>query len=112
MRATYIAAAIVAFSGFAQAQSMLDYSANAMMPGCTEAMTSSGQAFSAGYCLGVIRGLSTVSRAFKACLPAGVSGSQSLRVVVAFINQNPARMHEPFEHLVIEALRGAWPCQN
>lgn len=97
----------------ANAQSKLDYSANAALPGCVDAAQASngGTSFAAGYCLGMVRSLSTVSGAFKACLPTGVTGGQTVRVVVAFINRHPARMHEPFEGLAIEAIREAWPCR-
>lgn len=100
-----------AVSDPAHAQNQGDFSANAMMPGCVEALRNA-DSFSAGYCTGVVRALMNISSAFKACPPAGVSIGQSVRVAVAFINQNPARMQEPFEGLVIEALRGAWPCRN
>jgi hypothetical protein len=94
-----------------RAQTPGDFSANAMMPGCVGAL-GNADSFGAGYCAGVVRALMNTSFAFKACPPAGVSVGQSIRVAVAFINQNPARMREPFEGLVIEALRSAWPCKN
>lgn len=95
-----------------RAQTPGDFSANAMMPGCIEALGNAPEGFNAGYCTGVVRALMVISGAFKACAPAGVTVGQSVRVAVAFIRQNPARMQEPFEGLVIEALRGAWPCKN
>lgn len=103
-----------ACSSPAHAQNPRDFSvfsANAMMPGCV-AFLENVDSFSAGYCAGVVRALLATSFAFKACPPNEGSLGQSVRVVVAFINQNPARMHEPFEALVIDALRGAWPCKN
>jgi Rap1a immunity proteins len=45
------------------------------------------------------------------CRPAGVTIAQEVRVVVVYIDARPARMHEPFKMLVVEALRAAWPCR-
>ena len=110
-RPRLIAAVIISLTGPANAQSSDVNSANAVMPGC-EAVGTSQQGFGAGYCVGIINALMNIAPIFRACPPVGVSAGQSLRVVIAFINQNPARMHEPFEVLVIEAFRNAWPCRN
>ena len=37
---------------------------------------------------------------------------QTIRVVVTYIDQRPARMREPFEDLALEALQQAWPCRR
>jgi hypothetical protein len=37
---------------------------------------------------------------------------QKIRVVVAYIEARPNRMHENFNFLAIEALRDAWPCRE
>jgi hypothetical protein len=34
-----------------------------------------------------------------------------MRVVVAYIEKRPERMHEPLADLAIEALQQAWPCR-
>ena len=39
-----------------------------------------------------------------------VTYEQAVRVVVAYIDQRPARAHETFEFLAFEALERAWPC--
>jgi hypothetical protein len=38
-------------------------------------------------------------------------GRVDRRVVVAYIEQRPARMHEKFGLLAVEALQKAWPCR-
>jgi hypothetical protein len=38
--------------------------------------------------------------------------NQLVRVVVAYIDQRPARLHESFLNLALEALTDAWPCQK
>ena len=49
----------------------------------------------------------------QSCLdfPERVTTEQMVRVVVTYIEGRPARMHEPFNHLALEALRAAWPCR-
>jgi Rap1a immunity proteins len=47
----------------------------------------------------------------SACPPKGVTSGQALRVVVTYIDAIPARMHENFKYLAVEALRAAWPCK-
>jgi hypothetical protein len=46
------------------------------------------------------------------CSPQNVWREQRIRVVVAFIDARPARMHEDFRQLALEALMGAWPCKQ
>jgi hypothetical protein len=44
-------------------------------------------------------------------VPDKVTINQASRVVIAYIEARPARMHEPFNELALEALRDAWPCK-
>jgi hypothetical protein len=44
-------------------------------------------------------------------IPDGVTTGQEVRVVIAYIDARPARMHEDFRSLALEALRAAWPCK-
>jgi hypothetical protein len=46
------------------------------------------------------------------CNPPEVTTEQGIRVVVQYIDAQPARLHEDFRLLAIEALRKAWPCQK
>jgi hypothetical protein len=44
--------------------------------------------------------------------PSGViTRGQEVRVVISYIEARPARMHESFHDLALEALRTAWPCK-
>jgi hypothetical protein len=38
--------------------------------------------------------------------------NQQVKVVISYIEARPARMHEPFRDLALEALRAAWPCSQ
>jgi hypothetical protein len=46
------------------------------------------------------------------CVPDRSTVGQAVRVIVAYVDQRPERMHEHFEVLVLEALRRAWPCRR
>jgi hypothetical protein len=52
-----------------------------------------------------------IPRALCIDAPAGVLGGQAVKVVVAYIDARPARMHERFDRLALEAFRAAWPCK-
>jgi Rap1a immunity proteins len=82
--------------------------------------------FQSGICVGTVAGIAmtgrligvlteteTTSEARLACLaiPEAAPLVQQVRVVVAYIDARPARMHERFDLLALEALRTAWPCK-
>jgi len=73
--------------------------------------------FDEGVCLGIIEGLvytiTFLPPQFNSCPPpgAGVTMQQMIRVVVAYIERRPERMHEDFRTLTLEAWHEAWPCQ-
>jgi hypothetical protein len=46
----------------------------------------------------------------KICPPDRASADQSVRVVAAYLDANPARLYLPFRGLAFEALHNAWPC--
>jgi Rap1a immunity proteins len=43
-------------------------------------------------------------------IPQGVTLEQMTRVVVAYIDKRPERMHEYFTDLALQALQFVWPC--
>jgi Rap1a immunity proteins len=109
--AIWIAAAmeLLAQPGAAVAQ----MSANNVMPGCQElANETSKNLVSQGYCRGVIQGLLSFGGLVGICRPNQVSNAQAARVIVLYIDQRPARMHEDFTDLALEALQQAWPCRR
>jgi Rap1a immunity proteins len=101
-------------------------SANTLLPGCRELLDrkSDSGGFLRGFCAGTVTEilafggmLHSVSDVFviprALCIdaPAAVAAGQAVRVVVAYIDARPARMHERFDRLAIEALRETWPCR-
>jgi hypothetical protein len=86
-------------------------SANFVMKGCREGVARGGSdLYRQGYCFGILTGLAYDNQ--MVCIPKGVTNEQTLRVVVRYIDQQPARLHESFRGLATEALRQTWPCKR
>ncbi|SRR6266436_5896897 len=100
---------------------------NEMMPHCRNALDpkSPENLYAQGACVGTIVGIAFVAVSLNAlspsdenvrrelCVnpPATGTRGQLVRTVVAYIDARPARMHENFGVLALEALRDAWPCK-
>jgi len=101
----------------AGAQSNDPDSANHLLPACRQfiADKSSASVFMLGVCARTIEGLrymaSLLPQEKRACPPPSVTNGQVVRVVVAYIERRPQRMHENFKELTLEALHDAWPCR-
>ena len=94
-------------------------SANALMPACREwamAMEGTrlrGDPFLRGLCIGTVDGIFYVDDGICPSRKGGkISLGQVVRVVVQYVDNHPARMHEDFKKLALEAVRAAWPCQR
>jgi hypothetical protein len=85
-------------------------SANRVMQGCRDfiAKTSEGL-FNQGLCVGAINAIGDFVSG--QCIPQDVTVNQAVRVVVAYVDGQPARLHEDFNVLAVEAVRNAWPCR-
>ncbi|MFY7926243.1 MAG: Rap1a/Tai family immunity protein [Aquidulcibacter sp.] len=83
---------------------------------------------SRGYCLGLIVGAAHAAGLVRmiapqpipgepdfstlgGCTPDGVTFGQTRDIVVRFLEQSPAKRHEDFGFLVLEALQLAFPCR-
>ena len=96
------------------------YSADNIMPGCRDAAAlitfskpSNEYSDLAHFCLGIIVGLSYLGRSDSTiCVPVDVTRLQAVRVVVQYVDGQPARMNENFVPLAIEALQTNWPCKH
>jgi hypothetical protein len=90
-------------------------SANYWLPFCRHVAAGNGDqgdAFINGGCAGIIAGLMYLGRSVGVCAPESASPEQAARVVVKYLDQNPARTNENFKYLAIEAMRDAWPCNH
>jgi hypothetical protein len=96
------------FSGGAVAQD--SNSANSVMVGCRDLVADSNRdKFTQGLCGGGITAILALDT--RVCRPQAVTNVQALQVVIAYIDARPARLHESFYALALEALRNAWPCR-
>jgi hypothetical protein len=87
-------------------------SANYRMQGCRDFVNQSSGDFDAGICVGIMNALIFVGIPLGICKPTQATIGEAIRVVVQYIDARPARLHEDFDMLAIEALRKAWPCQK
>jgi hypothetical protein len=92
--------------------------ADTVMPGCRDALNpdavnkSPYRIYLKATCTGIIRTMFYFGHAnLGMCPPTGSNIGQAIRVVILYIDQRPARMHEQFEDLALEALQQAWPCR-
>jgi len=112
MRPLALACILALVSTVVVAQDSNNHSANAMLAPCRVAPQTtipSSMAVGAGWCLGAIAALT--ASAPGVCAPRGSTQGQGVRVVLAYIDQRPARTHESFLQLAFEALQAAWPCR-
>lgn len=108
----WIAVAALLFGALPVTQSKAQQdtiSANYHMKGCRDLIAANrDDTFSQGVCVGVIDGISWAVEGI--CAPKGVIRMQRVKVVVAYIDKSPARLHESFYLLALEAMMSAWPC--
>lgn len=95
-----------------------------LLEGCRETFKpAEADAFMAGRCIGYLEGgltgLELANDAAKKmkppvalgfCLPDKVTNGQMARVLVSYLERNPARLHEPTLGLYLRALVEAFPC--
>jgi len=89
-------------------------SANIVMRGCRQYSETTETSVEVGWCVGSIDMLRAIGPylQFPICVPPLATARQVVRVVVQYIDGQPARLHEDFRSLAIEALRSAWPCNR
>jgi hypothetical protein len=109
LRGIVVVAALMLNGGNGLAAEVDPHSANFIMPGCREDLAGKSN-WSVGLCDGLIAGLIYANR--NICEPDGVTHRQEVRVVAQYIDARPARMHEDFRTLALEALKAAWPCSR
>ena len=113
-----LATALLTEAGNAQPDT---YSANHLLPACKEFLEAKDKppsltsAFERGICVGTVETFSLLVRILppplNSCPPNGVTTGQEVRVIIAYIEARPQRMHEDFKVLALEAWHQAWPCK-
>jgi hypothetical protein len=93
-------------------------SANYMLPACRSFVQGTKVETTAypeqAFCVGIVSALIHVGVNLppnvRSCRPDGATIEQAMRVVLAYIERRPQRMHDGFKELALEALHEAWPC--
>ena len=92
-------------------------SANFILPHCRAAqLLDKPPGFMSGLCAGIVDALVGVSSVLPQgmwfCPPPDSTNAQQQQqqVIVLYAEKHPERLHENFKHLVVDALREAWPC--
>lgn len=114
LRGMVLIAAFALNSDFAFAKANLN-SANHIMPGCRALLEPDppkdmNTKFLSAQCRAIVGGLIYASSS-NICPQKSEETDQDVRVVVKYIDGQPARLHEDFFALALEALRAAWPCK-
>jgi Ssp1 endopeptidase immunity protein Rap1a len=97
------------------------HSASFYLPGCKAAInvrelgTWGNDPIVAGMCLGLLKGMSiafaTAKQNRSYCMPDNASVEQVARVLVAYMEARPERLHEDVLSIASDAFKGAWPCR-
>jgi hypothetical protein len=115
LRGTALIAALALNSDFAFAEADFN-SANYIMPSCRALLEldppqDMNTKFLSAQCRAIVDRLIYASSS-NVCPPKDAAiRQQSVRVVVKYIDELPARRHEQFSALALEALRAAWQCK-
>jgi hypothetical protein len=94
-------------------------SADYFMPGCRALLQNKGGDLPS-LCAGIVGGIMYEEGVHEIgdeksaifCIPKEVTPDQAVRVVAAYIDGHPERMHERFQMLAVVALITAWPCNH
>lgn len=119
-RATLVSAFLVICAGLVDqpsAKAQEQHTANFLLSACRD-LTLDGDptnSFVVGYCAGEISVVTVTARQLpqkvRSCPPLTAPLSQRAKVVVSYLDRNPARLHESFIILAMEAFAEAWPCK-
>ncbi|SEE86365.1 hypothetical protein SAMN05444161_7513 [Rhizobiales bacterium GAS191] len=94
------------------------HSANYLLEGCRVVANggtpTNGLMFQATMCMGELQAIkffaSSINSSLRACPPREADVFQVAKVVVAYLDKNPARLHDVFLGLAYTAVAEAWPC--
>lgn len=88
------------------------FSADYILQACRDSINpdSDRDMFRQGLCSGYIQALMAVFQNGSICAPDDANNIQSTMIVLAYLDRQPARLHETFLKLALEAMVAAWPC--
>lgn len=119
LAARFVIATAVLFAGTEARAAPMD-TGNHFLPDCKAIQNVNEPAtFGQGMCLGTISALRDVQRfivynngALRFCIPVSVTDGQLVRVVIRYLEYNPAQLHHNFTDLAVSAISAAYPCDE
>jgi hypothetical protein len=111
------ALALASLAPAARAQDKPVITGNTYYQPCKDALQGGGKSsvFYQGACAGMMGTVfwfgPVLPNDMRFCAPVDANAEQGLRVVLAYMNVNPALMHRDFLELATTALQVAWPCR-
>jgi hypothetical protein len=88
-------------------------STNYVAAGCRDFIARRAHAtnpYAQGLCAGKVEAVAVFATGI--CYPSDATVGQMIRVVVRYIDERPARLHENFLILAREAMQATWPCRR
>lgn len=75
--------------------------------------------YDVGYCVGLTQGVRQTMKiqneglpaGHRTCFPDGITNGQGVRIVLKYLQDNPAKLQEPAVFLVYRAYKAAYPCK-
>jgi len=108
--------AVMSPNAYAQTPGMFVGTGNDMYQACKDVLDDRNMrdAFKQGQCNGIIMAIfyfgENLPSERRFCSPRGAGTNQALRIMLAYMDANPAKLHLPIFVLATDALRDAWPC--
>jgi len=114
----YLLIIVLLFSS-GQASAVAFYSGNELLVLCEAHLSDAGSAAKGNQCISYVAGIADAHSFFVKwaaleqswCMSIDVDGSQLVRVVTKWLQENPQDLHLSASSLVIEALILAFPCE-
>lgn len=63
-------------------------------------------------CIGYTVGITDSFSGYLFCPPAEVTAGQLVEMVKKYMNENPAKLHEPSSSIVVDAIKKDFPCKK
>lgn len=115
-------AAVLATTFQLPAQAQINFSANAILPGCRDLLASTKGAtiptarmLELSECRGMFRAIirlgASLDSKLSFCPPVAVTYAQAFEIAMREIEAHPERWHEDFISLAVNIFHRMWPCR-
>jgi len=84
------------------------YSGNELKENCNKPSSSFGR----GLCHGYVAGIIDAGSGILFCVPSNATLGQTTDMVIKYINENPAQLHNSADRIVVSAIAKDFPCKK